>query len=88
MSAEDNTGKNLSNRDGFQTLQAAFNEEDFSFTTSGFLQGKLGRKVEVTNPSAAVEVYTFSENGTTLYELTLTYTDGTKATLLSAERTA
>ena len=88
MSAEDNTAKQMSNRDGFQTLQAAFNEEDFSFTTSGFLQGKLGIKVQITIPSAAVEVYTFTEKGTPLYELTLTYSDGTKTTLLSAERTA
>lgn len=88
MSAEDNTGKLLSNRDGFQTLQGAFNEEDFSFTTAGFLTGKLGRKVEVTSPVATVDVFTFSEDGRVLYELTLTYTDGTKNTLLSAERTA
>lgn len=88
MSANDNTAKRLSDRDGFQTLQAAFNEEDFSLSTGTFLQGKVGRKVEITNPSATVEVFTFSENGTVLYELTMTYTDSTKETLLSAERTA
>lgn len=87
MSAEDNTSKLLSNRDGFQTLQASFNEEDFSFTTSGFLTGAVGRKVEIED-SRDVEVYTFSEQGKVLYELTLTYSDNTKETLISAERTA
>ena len=88
MSADDNTAKRLSDRDGFQTLQAAFNEEDFSFTTGSFLQGKVGRRVTLTSPNATTDVFTFSENGTTLYELTLTYTDSSKETLSSAERTA
>lgn len=82
-----NTEKLLSNRDGNQTLQGAFNEEDFSLTTTGFLQGKVGRRVDVVD-GGATEVYTFSENGIPLFEYTITYTDGTKATLLSAERTA
>lgn len=81
------TDKQLSNRDGFQTLQASFNEEDFSLTTSGFLTGKVGRRIEVGG-AGAVETYTFLEDGDVLYVLTLTYTDVTKATLLSAERTA
>lgn len=85
--ANDNTAKLLSNRDANQTLQGAFNEEDFSITTTGFLQGLVGRKVEVVD-QGSVEVYTFSENGKILYEYTIIYTDGTKAQLLSAERTA
>lgn len=85
--ADDNTAKQLSNRDSGQTLQASFNEEDFSITTTGFLQGFIGRKVECDD-QGAVEVYTFSENGKFLFEYTVTYTDGTKAQLLSAERTA
>lgn len=85
--ANDNTAKLLSNRDANQTLQAAFNEEDFSITTTGFLQGFIGRKVQVAD-QGSVEVYTFSENGKFLFEYTITYTDGTKAQLVSAERTA
>lgn len=80
------TDKLLSNRDGNQTLQAAFNEEDFSLTQAGFLVGKVGRRIEVGG-AGAVETYTFLEDGDTLYVLTLTYTDGTKTTLISAERT-
>ena len=85
--ANDNTAKLLSNRDSGQTLQAAFNEEDFSISTTGFLQGFVGRRVDVLDNGAS-EVYTFSENGKQLFVYTVTYTDGTKAQLLSAERTA
>lgn len=81
------TKKFMTDNDPMQTLQGAFNEVDFSFTQSGFLTGRIGRKIEVGG-SGAVEIYTFKEDGITLYELTLTYTDSTKATLLSAERTA
>lgn len=87
MSAEDNTAKQLSNRDSGQTLQAAFNEEDFSLSTGTFLQSVVGRKIEIAD-GGTTEVVTFSENGTFLFEYTLTYTDATKATLISAERTA
>jgi hypothetical protein len=87
MSFPGRTDKQLSNRDAFQTLQGAFNEEDFSITQAGFLVGKVGRRIEVGG-AGAVETYTFLEDGDTLYVLTLTYTDGTKTTLLSAERTA
>lgn len=83
----ENTEKLLSNRDGNQTLQGAFNEEDFSITTASFLQGKVGRKIAISG-SGAVEIFTYTENGIPLYELTLTYTDASKATLISAERTA
>jgi hypothetical protein len=86
MSFPGRTDKHLSDRDGFQTLQGAFNEEDFSITQAGFLVGKVGRRIEVGG-AGAVETYTFLEDGDILYVLTLTYTDGTKSSLLSAERT-
>lgn len=86
MSFPGRTDKFLSNRDSGQTLQASFNEEDFSLTTAGFLTGKVGRKIEVGG-AGAVETYSFMEDGDILYVFTLTYTDGTKTTLLSAERT-
>ena len=81
------TKKGPSNVDSNQALKTAFNEVDASMTQAGFLVGKVGRKVEVGG-SGAVETYTFIEDGQVLYVLTLTYTDGTKAQLLSAERTA
>ena len=86
MSFPGRTDKPLSNRDAFQTLQASFNEEDFSLSVSNFLTAKIGRKIEVGG-AGAIETYTFLEGSDVLYVLTLTYTDGTKVTLLSAERT-
>lgn len=83
-----NTEKELSSRDASQTQQATFNEQDFSTSISGFLVPVVGRLITVTYPSATTEVYAFSENGIALYTLTLTYTDATKDSLSTAERTA
>lgn len=87
MSFPSRTDKPLSNRDSGQTLQASFNEEDFSLSTTGFLTGKVGRRIEVGGADE-VETYTFMEDGDVLYVFTLTYTDASKVTLVSAERTA
>jgi len=87
-----NTTKPLSERDSGQVLQAAAVTEDDSIVTSGFLVGKVGRKIDVsittTNVANDTAVYAFSEAGSALYTLTMVYTDGTRAELLSAERTA
>ena len=61
MSFPGRTDKPLSNRDAFQTLQGSFNEEDFSLSVSGFLTGKVGRRIEVGG-AGAVETYTFKED--------------------------
>ena len=81
--------KVMSDRDHQQTLRRSYNEANDTLGVDGFLSGDIGRKIIVTTPSTAVEVYSFYENQTTLmYAYTITYTDNTKATLLSAERTA
>lgn len=82
------TSKNLSFRDANQALQLSFNDVDASLTTNGFLIAKVGRKVEVDVSGGSVAIYTFKENGVTLYQYTLTYTDASRTTLVSAERTA
>lgn len=82
-----NTTKPMSMLDANLTERSAFNDVDASFTQAGFLVGKVGRRVEVSG-SGSTEIYTFLENGVVLYALTLTYTDSSKDTLLSAERTA
>lgn len=85
-----NTTKGLANIEGNQALQGAINLEDFSLTTSGFLTGKVGRKVEMaistTNVANDTETYSFSEDGNALYSLRIIYTTGTRDVLLSAER--
>ena len=84
------TTKNLSQRDGTQTNQIAFNDVDGSFTTNGFLVGLVGRKIvqtiSTTNVSGDTVTFYFSENGTPLYALKLIYTDNTQSILISAER--
>jgi len=83
-----NTSKAPTLQDHQQTLEAAFNDSDKSYTVSGFVSAKVGHKVLVTYPSASTEQYEFLDVSTSLYTILLTYTDGTKTNLLSAERTA
>ncbi len=82
-----NSTKNLTRLDGNQVLQSAYNPEDTTVSVNGFIVGAVGRRVDIS-AVGAVETYTFSENGTTLYVLTLTYTDISRTVLQSAERTA
>lgn len=82
------TDKLMSDRDFQQTLKLSFNDVDASVTTNGFLIAKVGRKVEIDVSGGSVAIYTFKENGVTLYQYTLTYTDISRSTLVSAERTA
>ncbi len=86
------TTKTLSRKDSEQALRSSFNDSDSTLSVNGFLVGVVGRKVEVAVTTTTVpddtEVFTFSENGNQLYELTLIYTDGSRGQLISAERTA
>lgn len=85
-----NTSKQMSKLDSEQTLKGAFNEVDKSFTTNGFLVGKVGHKVEMaistTNIANDTETYTFSDSGTQLYQLRIIYVSGTRDIMISAER--
>lgn len=85
-----NTKKGLSDRDALQIFQASHNDVNSSLAVDGFLVGKVGRKVNLALATTTIandtETYTFSENGTNLYSIRLIYTDGTRATLISAER--
>jgi hypothetical protein len=87
-----NTQKPMSLKDSGQVLKSALNDIDNSLSTSGFLTGKIGRKITqaitTTTITDDTEVFTFLETGTVLYALTIVYTDGTRTLMLSAERTA
>lgn len=86
------TTKPFSEKDADQVLQSSMNDVNGTIGVDGFLVGLVGRKIVMaittTNVSNDTEVYTFSENGTNLYVLTIVYTDGTRSQMLSAERTA
>ena len=83
-----NTTKTMSKLDAPQAMKSAYNDVNASITTDGFLTGKIGRKIEMASPDSVTEVYSFMEDGVMLYEITVIYTDSTKETLVSAERTA
>lgn len=84
------TQKAPSDLDYSQNIQGAYNDVDATLSTNGFLVGKVGRKVVVTISTTTIandtETYAFSENAIALYSLKLIYTDGTRSTLMSAER--
>lgn len=87
-----NINKKLSERDGNQVLQSAFNDVDSTISINGPLTGKVGMKVTATitttNVANDTVVYAYTDSGTALYSITVVYTDGTRETFLSAERTA
>lgn len=88
------TQKIMSDRDFQQTLKLSFNDVDASLTTTGFLIGKVGRKVEVTISTTTVlndtATYTFSEDygANILYSYELVFTNGGRSQLISATRIA
>lgn len=86
------TQKPLSHLDYEQTMQSSYNDVNATLSVDGFLTGKVGRKVELAISTTTIandtETYSFSENGTALYALRIIYTDGTRAQMISAERTA
>jgi ABC-type amino acid transport substrate-binding protein len=88
------TAKELSGLDGAQALKGSFNDVNYTLTVDGFLTGLVGRRVDLAITTTTIaddtENYTFSENfgALVLYVYKVVYTDGTRATLLYAERTA
>lgn len=85
------TNSRLTRLDGHQVLKAAYDDNTQTLLTAdGFFFGddNVGRRIEVAYPSAAVETYSYYQSATLLYVITVTYTDATKANLLTVERTA
>ncbi len=86
------TTKSQSNLDFQQTLKSSYNDVNATLSVDGFLVGKVGNKVTLaistTNVANDTETYTFLDSATTLYQLRIIYTDGTRELMLSAERIA
>lgn len=55
---------------------------------NGFLHSAVGRKVVITYPSSTTELYSFQQGSTVLIQITVTYSDATKASVTNVERTA
>lgn len=83
--------KSPTNISADNVLRYAYNVEDKTMAVNGFIVGKKGNRIELES-AGAVEIYKFIDNSDPsnpilLYEITVTYTDGSKETLSSVERT-
>ena len=76
--------------DGAQTLKESYNQVNSTLSVDGFLIGVVGRRVDltITSTNVANDNYAFSELTIPLYTLQVCYTDGTRTTMLFAQRTA
>jgi hypothetical protein len=91
-----NTTKQGTRLDADQAIQGAYNDVNSTLGVDGFLTGKVGRRVDLAitdtdlgaGETQNTEIYTFSESGTTLYQLTIVYTNSDRSQMVSAERTA
>ncbi|NDD83954.1 hypothetical protein EBZ38_06715 [bacterium] len=85
-----NTTKPLSDRDYEQAVQSAYNQVDATLSVNGFIVGKVGHKITQTITTTTVandtEVFGFFDGATSLYQIKVIYTDGTRSLMLSAER--
>jgi hypothetical protein len=86
------TTKQPTKLDYEQSIQGAYNDVNATLSVDGFLTGKVGHKVSLALTTTTIaddtEVYTFEDNGTILYEITIVYTDDSRSLMVSAERTA
>ena len=84
------TTKPLSDRDYAQALQSSYNKVNATMSVDGFIVGKVGHKVTLaistTTAANDTETYSFFDNASPLYQIRIIYTDGSRSTLLSAER--
>jgi len=51
----DVSSKPLSQKDGMQVLRAAFNDNDMTISTSGFLDAKVGHRIKTKTVSSVVD---------------------------------
>ena len=84
------TSKPMTKRDDEQVLRSAYNEVNGTLAVDGFLTGKVGHKVTLaistTNVANDTETYEYFDGATSLFSIEIIYTDGTRSTMLSAER--
>lgn len=69
-------------------IKQAFNIEDKSITTNGFLVGKIGHKVVRTVVSGTVDDYSFYDGTNLLYTFRITYNNSSHDEIDQAERIA
>jgi hypothetical protein len=86
------SSKKASNLSSENIMRSAHVDETATLSINGYVSGKIGRKIALalatTNVADDTEVYTYSEDGTQIMVLTIIYSDATRSTMLSVERTA
>ena len=86
------TTKKASNASAENVLRSAHVEETGTISVNGFVSAKVGHRITLTilttNVLNDTERYTYFDGTTQLMQLTIIYTDGTRGTLASVERTA
>lgn len=86
--------KPMTQRDADQATRSVYNDINATLGVDGFLTGLVGRQITQTIATTTIAgdtaIFSFYEafGATLLYTITIIYTDGTQATLLSATRTA
>lgn len=84
------TQKQFSERDFQQVIRAIFNDEASTISIDGFIVGKVGRKITRTLSTTTItddtETFDYLEDGVSLFQLKVIYTDGAREDLLSVER--
>jgi hypothetical protein len=82
----------LSPLDANQVIRSSYNDVNDTLSVDSFIVQKVGHKIEMTisttNVANDTETYEYFDGATSLYEITVIYTSGTRETLLSVERTA
>lgn len=68
-------------------LRNVHNPADGTIGVNGFIVGKVGHKITRTDIDAVTEDYSFFDGSNLLYTIRVIYSDSTRATLSSVERT-
>jgi hypothetical protein len=82
-----NTTKVFDDHDEQQIIRKVYNPEEGTLAVGGFVAGKLGHKVIRAISSPTVDTYSFYDNSTLLYVLTVTYDDSSHTNVNQVERT-
>lgn len=75
----DVSSKSLSQKDGMQVLRAAFNDNDMTISTSGFLDGKVGHRLKTKIVTAVIDENLFFD---TVSSDSSTFTNGSAVVIV------
>lgn len=83
-----NTTKQPSKQDFEQIFKNVANDQDKTIAVSGFINAKVGHKVERTAVNATTDDYSYYDDSTLLMTIRIIYATSSKEEINSAERIA